>query len=106
MVSSGKLGTPNDTKGGIVSVSVKQLDAHTFEVAVSGRTNTIHTVTVTPDYAEKITAGQATTERLIARSFDFLLEREPNTSILRSFELPVIARYFPEYERIIRGMVP
>ena len=45
------------------------------------------------------------TEQLVRRSFDFLLEREPNTSILRQFELPVIARYFPEYERVIRGML-
>lgn len=35
-------------------------------------------------------------------SFRFLLEREPNTSILSSFDLPVIGRYFPEYEREIR----
>jgi hypothetical protein len=39
---------------------------------------------------------------LVRRSFAFMLEREPKTSILRSFELPVIARYFPDYEREIR----
>ena len=36
---------------------------------------------------------------LVRRSFVFLLAREPKTSILRRFELLVIARYFPEYER-------
>jgi len=36
-------------------------------------------------------------EKLIEESFRFLLEREPNTAILPSFELPVIGRYFPEY---------
>jgi hypothetical protein len=41
-------------------------------------------------------------ERVLEESFRFLLEREPNTSILERFELPVIARYFPEYEREIR----
>ena len=30
--------------------------------------------------------------------FQFLLEREPNTSILREFDLSVINRYFPEFE--------
>jgi len=39
---------------------------------------------------------------LVRRSFEFLLAREPKESILRSFELPVIGRYFPEYEREIR----
>jgi hypothetical protein len=37
--------------------------------------------------------------------FQFLLERESNTSILRSFDLPVIGQYFPEYERVIQGML-
>lgn len=36
-------------------------------------------------------------ERLVERTFAFLLEREPKESILRRFELPVVARYFPEY---------
>jgi hypothetical protein len=41
----------------------------------------------------------------VSRSFDFLLERESNTSILRHFDLRVIGHYFPEYERVIRGML-
>jgi hypothetical protein len=36
-------------------------------------------------------------ERLVGLTFGFLLEREPKESILRRFELPVVARYFPEY---------
>ena len=38
---------------------------------------------------------------LVRRSFAFLLEREPKESILRSFDLPEIGRYFPDYERTI-----
>ena len=87
------------------TIKVKKLDDATFEVTVQDRSTTTHIVTVTRDYAEKLTAGKATTERLINRSFDFLLEREPNTSILRNFDLPVIGRYFPEYERVILGML-
>lgn len=37
--------------------------------------------------------------KLVEESFKFLLEREPKESILSRFELPVIGRYFPEYER-------
>ena len=61
----------------------------------------MHTVTVAAAYAEKLTAGCISVEELVRRSFNFLLEREPNTSILRRFDLSVIARYFPEYERVI-----
>jgi hypothetical protein len=35
---------------------------------------------------------------LVRASFGFLLEREPKESILREFDLPVIGRYFPDYE--------
>ena len=49
--------------------------------------------------------GTVPVEKLVEKSFEFLLERESNTSILRSFDLPVIQRYFPEYERTIRGML-
>jgi hypothetical protein len=87
------------------TVSVKKLDDSTFEVTVNDRSPTTHIVTVAPDYADKLTQGSVPVEKLVARSFDFLLERESNTSILRRFDLPVIARYFPEYEREIRSML-
>ena len=84
-----------------MQIVLKKLDDLSYEVAVSGNSPTTHTVTVTAAYAEKLTAGRITTEELVRRSFDFLLQREPNTSILRRFDLSVIARYFPEYERTI-----
>jgi len=34
----------------------------------------------------------------VKASFAFLLEREPPGSILHSFDLTEIARYFPEYD--------
>ena len=87
------------------SVDVRQLTETTFEVTVQGSSRTTHSVTVPTQYAAKLTGGHVTTEQLVRRSFDFLLQRESNTSILRSFELSVIARYFPEYERVIRDML-
>ena len=42
--------------------------------------------------------GGAEVAELVRRSFEFLLEREPPTSILRRFDLAVIQRYFPEYD--------
>jgi len=86
-------------------IQVRKLNDTTYEVTVDDRATTTHTVTVDPDYAGKLTEGKATIERLVSRSFDFLLERESNTSILRTFDLPVIGRYFPEYEREIREML-
>ncbi len=41
--------------------------------------------------------GPSDIERLVRETFTFLLEREPRTSILARFDLPVVERYFPEY---------
>jgi hypothetical protein len=89
----------------MANIIVKKLNETTFEVKVEANSTTTHVVTVQPDYASKLTGGNAPTEQLVSRSFDFLLERESNTSILRSFDLPVISRYFPEYERTIQSLL-
>lgn len=72
-----------------------------FEVTVTDRSTTSHLVTVQPAYAHKLTQGTISTAELVKQSFIFLLAREPNTSILRQFDLSVIAHYFPEYEQQI-----
>lgn len=87
------------------TIDIKPLDASNFEVRIQGVNTTTHIVSVRPDYAEKLVNGRIPTEALIKKSFEFLLERESNTSILRSFDLSVIARYFPEYEREIGNML-
>ena len=60
-----------------------------------------HEVTVTRAVLERLAPGADDPVDLVRRSFAFLLEREPKESILRSFDLPEIGRYFPEYERTI-----
>lgn len=70
------------------------------EVTVHDRATTRHRVTVTQEHLARYGATDA--EDLVRRSFEFLLAREPNTSILREFSLDVIERYFPEYREKIR----
>ena len=77
-------------------------DGRTFHVSVDGRTPTEHKVKVDPAYSKELTGGTIETAELVRRAFEFLLAREPNTSILRTFDLPVIARYFPEFERVMK----
>ena len=90
---------------GINMITVKAIDSSSFEVTVESSTTTIHHVTLKPSYYEKLTGKRVTPAVLVKKSFEFLLDRESNTSILRSFDLPVIGRYFPEYEREIKGML-
>ena len=85
-------------------ITVKKIDDRTFEVTVAGQTATTHMVTVDRAYHEKLAGGHISAEELVEKSFEFLLKRESNTSILRTFELPIIGRYFPEYETTIHKM--
>jgi hypothetical protein len=66
-------------------------------------TQTRHRVAVAPADLDRLAPGATDPTDLVRRSFAFLLERESPQSILRSFELPDIARYFPEYEAEIGG---
>jgi hypothetical protein len=59
-------------------------------------------VEVTAEELARFDPGAADPTELVHRSFEFLLAREPKESILPSFGLSTIARYFPEYEREIR----
>jgi hypothetical protein len=64
---------------------------------------THHTVELSAAELDRWGRGR-TAEELVRDSFRFLLEREPQESILREFNLSLIGRYFPEYEReIARG---
>jgi hypothetical protein len=74
-------------------------------VAVEDRgARTEHQVVVKRDDVARWASGsqRGDVEELVRRSFDFLLEREPASSILREFELSVIQRYFPDYDDEIR----
>ncbi|MDH7487684.1 MAG: hypothetical protein QHJ81_15610 [Anaerolineae bacterium] len=77
-------------------------DRYEFQVIVSERgSETHHRVTLRKADYERLAGGRASPEALVTESFRFLLEREPKEAILRSFDLMVIGRYFPEYEREI-----
>ena len=76
-----------------------------FEVTVHSKTKSIHSVTVSDEYANKLVADKFTKNQLVQFSFEFLLEREPNTSILKSFDLREITNYFPEFQSFVKSLV-
>jgi hypothetical protein len=57
-----------------------------------------HTVSVKAGDLARLDPAAIEPTDLVRRSFAFLLRREPKESILPSFDLTVISRYFPEYE--------
>ncbi|MFW5431558.1 MAG: hypothetical protein ACKE5M_05975 [Methylophilaceae bacterium] len=85
----------------MTTIDINEINAHTFKVTVTAGNTTEHVVNVDPAYAQKLTGGNMPAADLVKKSFEFLLERESSNSILRSFDLGVINRYFPAYEREI-----
>ena len=57
---------------------------------------TTHEVSVDRDTLDDLAPGTPP-EELVRASFEFLLEREPREAIMRSFELPIIGRFFGDY---------
>jgi hypothetical protein len=89
---------------------VAQIDVRTtpegegwaFQVTVSeGGGQTSHRVTMGRNTYQQLTGEACPPDELVRKSFEFLLEREHKESILREFEITVISRYFPDYEREI-----
>jgi hypothetical protein len=68
------------------------------------KSSTTHRVEVDTAYYKKLTKGSIDLDDLIIRSFKFLLQREPKEMILGSFNLSAIAKYFPEYEKVIMSV--
>ena len=86
--------------------STDQDDSYEFQVTVrEGGGQTQHRVTLQKSDYRQLVGEETTPEALVEESFRFLLEREPKESILGSFDLLVIGRYFPEYHREIARRV-
>ena len=73
--------------------------AEFYQVQVSGKTEIMHSVSMTDLDYERFTGGRKPKEQLVLFAFKFLLRREENTSILREFAICKISEYFPEFEK-------
>jgi hypothetical protein len=84
----------------MAQITVTRETDGTFHVQTPAGTS--HDVSVPAGFAASLGCGHVTPEELVRASFEFLLEREPATSILRKFSLDVIGQYFPSYPAQIR----
>ena len=85
-----------------ISISIEKRNDNVFEVTVADSVTTTHTVTVTDQSLNDLTDNNVTKTQLLKFSFNFLLDREPNTSILSSFDINVISKYFSNYKDEVR----
>ena len=80
------------------TITVKESGSNIYAVTVTeGGSSQSYRVTVPDETYQKLTQGKISKADCVKSSFKFLLDRESKESILSSFDLPVIGRYFPEY---------
>ncbi|AKO65069.1 hypothetical protein VI34_03385 [Methylophilales bacterium MBRSG12] len=83
-------------------INIKELSPNAFDVTIYSNTETSHQVTISDNFITEYQIKNLTKKEIIEQSFIFLLQRESNTSILRKFDIEVIANYFPEYKKLFK----
>ena len=81
---------------------INELSNDKFEVIIYGDQQTKHLVSISDGLYFSLTSKKISKKELLKYSFQFLLERELNTTILSSFELTEISKYFPEYLKKVK----
>ena len=69
---------------------ITELSEDKFEITVRANQITKHVVNVTDEMLFNLTKNEISKKELLNFSFNFLLERETNTSILSSFDITLI----------------
>ncbi len=92
------------------NIEVQKLADESFEVTViddgtKSATKSTHRVTLKASDYDRLSSGGISAEKLIRKSFEFLLEHEPKESMLCRFDLMEIARYFPSFEGDIKQRI-
>ena len=87
-------------------ITVTALDDGAFGVEIrQGDVTTNHRVTVPEGMVDELGLEDIEPDVLVRQSVDFLLEREPPTSILPEFALSDIQKYFGEFYDELRRRV-
>ena len=82
-------------------------DPMTFTVKVKeGGSHTTHNVTMSMALYKDLTGGKITPRRCMEAAFEYLLDRESKESILSSFDITVISRYFPRFRSEFGQYIP
>ena len=86
----------------MVSIKINEIKKNNFLVEVNDKVKTSHNVVIHDKVYQQLTNGEISKYELLEKSFAFLLDREPNTSILTNFEIQIISHYFSDYANCVR----
>lgn len=85
-----------------IRVSHLTTGGYGVHVHEGGAVVTNHRVTIPEDFPLDLGVPGAGGEELVRQTFEFLLEREPATSIREELDLGEVSGYYPEYGDEIR----
>ena len=86
----------------MASIKITEIEKDKFLVEVSDNVKTSHNVVISDKVYQELTNSMISKYELLEKSFKFLLDREPNTSILTNFEIQIISHYFSDYTNFVR----
>ena len=86
----------------MASIKITEIEKDKFLVEVSDKVKTSHNVVINDKVYQELTNSKISKYELLEKSFAFLLDREPNTSILTNFEIQIISHYFSDYTNCVR----
>ena len=86
----------------MASIKITEIEKNNFLVEVNDKVKTSHNVVIHDKVYQQLTNGEISKCELLEKSFAFLLDREPNTSILTNFEIQIISHYFSDYANCVR----
>ena len=84
-------------------IIITEIDHRTFNVVIFDEIETSHTVIFDDVMINKYNSINLSKLEIVKKSIEFLLNKEPNTSILSTFDLSIICKYFPEYDHLFDG---
>ena len=86
----------------MASIKITEIEKDKFFVEVSDNVKSSHNVVISDKVYQELTNSMISKYELLEKSFAFLLDREPNTSILTNFEIQIISHYFSDYANCVR----
>ncbi len=86
----------------MASIKITEIEKDKFIVEVSDNVKSSHNLVISDKVHQELTNSMISKYELLEKSFAFLLDREPNTSILTNFEIQIISHYFSDYTNCVR----
>jgi hypothetical protein len=88
-------------------LAITASDKHVYDVTIidDDSTETRHCVTVPVRFLTDHGLAASQEPVLVRASMQYLLEREPPSSVLSAFSLDDITRYFPDYPAAITALL-